>query len=310
MRKKGLVLLITASIALITNTDTAFAYPWGQETAKGLPPLLSSPLFGADITSEVSSSWNEPRPGGVHKGVDQSVPYVNVGAVWGPSRVLRNHDTEEGGGLSQVLRSYNRETGTPFYTVYFHLQKYLLPEGTEIKESDFTAVTGDTGSPYAPHLHYEVVSTFNEQLPTGDALVARVSVNPANYMDNGISNQRTVFKNYTVENLGGLSRRLHIDAVDYNIGKPHELQEVKLYVRKRGGTWQGPLKMKTGGAGHWTFDVTGTSGVTYEYVFAGRRNSKEIWVTYPAKYSPETGNHPNGIPINRYTGWDTVSITF
>jgi hypothetical protein len=302
-------------VLLLVLPQEAFAYNWAKETSAGIPSL-TTPLFVPDTTAPVSSSWNEPRPGtdAPHKGVDQSVGgsnnYRNVGPMWlGGSGVIfqQGNAGDCGGGNYQVIKYVS--SGTTFYSLFMHLFDYnLKKEGDIVFASDVSARTGASGTFNCPlgaayHLHFEVLSSYSY-----NGLGSRVSVNPANYVSISISNQFTVFKNYTYTSSGPV-RNISIAAIDYSNGGPDILTIGIIYYRQSGtGPWSGPFNM-TGppSSGNWTYSLF-TNNVAYDVLIAGRRKDTEYWSTYPAQKTFDNVGKAAGLPITSFTDWVPAKV--
>jgi hypothetical protein len=288
---------VLVMVFILILPQSAFAYNAFKETSTGIP-TLTTPLFVPNTLAPVTSSWNEPRTGtdSPHKGVDQGVGSssggVDVGPMWlsGSGTIIETgYSGNCGGGNYQVIKYVNG--GTTFYTIFFHLSSYLKTSGT-VYGSDHTAVTGATGttlcgtggtaSPAAYHIHFEILSYYNEG--QADRLSSRVSVNPANYVSMSNSNNFTVYKNWAVTG-SNPTRAISIDAIDYNLGSAQHLSDVRLYYKVNGTTTWTSTSMTESPAnsGHYTSTIyVGSTGTVYNALIVGRRASPEYWVTFPA----------------------------
>lgn len=305
--KLSVLLLLILMLALPQGT---FAYNAFKETSSGIPTLWT-PLFVPNTTADVASSWNEPRSssGYPHKGVDQSVYKVDVGPMYsGGGTVIKTGNAGDcGGGIYQIIEYTNGST--TYYSLFFHLDEILIDEGTSgtpVYVSDKTAKTGATGTfncggNPAYHIHFEILSSYS-------ALSSRVTVNPANYVDISISDQFTVFKNWSVS-INGPLRNISIDAIDYNLGDPDPLNSLMIYYRQVGtSTWYSANMTETStDSGEYTYSLyVGSNG--YQVLIAGRRKSTEYWATYPAlKTGADIGNSstPN---ISGHTDWVVKTV--
>ncbi len=85
-----------------------------------------------------------------HNGVDYAVAEGTRVFATADGTVFRSR-TESGSGLTVVL---THDGG--YETLYSHLDRSLVREGTRVRRGDIIGLTGNTGLSLAPHLHYEV----------------------------------------------------------------------------------------------------------------------------------------------------------
>lgn len=103
---------------------------------------------------------------GVDFGIDSGTPiYATADAV-----VERATGSGTGGYGQMVL--LNHQYG--YKTRYAHLSKILVAPGERVVRGQVVALSGNTGTSQAPHLHYEVI-------------LKGVPVNPINYFDRNMS---------------------------------------------------------------------------------------------------------------------------
>ncbi len=304
------VLLFTCIFTLCYGSS-ALAYSadrWAYETRSGIPEV-SHPLSNED--ANVNSSWNEPRVGEVHKGVDQrAVTGTEVYPMWNTARVIDNNINATG---AQTIRYFNGSTSKLFYSVYFHLSAYEESEDTVVTLTDVTAYTGDTGVPGAPHLHWELEDSIDisSGTPVYDVNYgSRIGVNPMNYVtpsSSGISSSTSmafsVFKNPSVS-----GHKLTIEAWDSDVGSTGNiayLSETKIYYKADGASTYSSTSMAQDPTNDKLWSYTFASTIdTVEYFVVGRRNSSEKWVSYPVRRILGSGT------IDTSLSYDTETINF
>lgn len=319
MKKKILLIL---AVCFLLSSSSVFAIDnerWAYEYVSGIEGV-DSPLFGSNKNLMVTSSWNEPRVGETHKGVDQGAGNgTEVGPMWGTARVLDN-STITGGGMTQTIRYYNSATGKTYYSIYMHLSAYLFSENQVAYLSDSTAKTGNSGTGSTCisqnkcyHLHYELIDSVPVS-QNGDGTWnvthdSRVGVNVRTHMTtlsaSGLTtttwNGLSVFSGATVS-----GRRLTIRGIDSDVGGNNQLNEAKIYYKTDGSAYYGVANMTKSGTEYWYYDFPSSASYV-DYFIVGRRSSTERWSAYPVKrYNMGTDPSPNTCGCT----YDTVRINF
>lgn len=116
---------------------------WSEPFQVPVPGCMTSP-FG------VLRLHNGKLTGAYHGGVDQR------GAAGVPVRAVSS-------GIAKLVRMFNIHGGTigidhgwGLTSIYLHLSKFAVPEGTPVKAGDIIGYVGSTGRSTAPHLHWGI----------------------------------------------------------------------------------------------------------------------------------------------------------
>ncbi len=120
------------------------------------------------VTSTVKQRW-----GRMHKGIDIGARFENVYAsASGYAYNLRNP-----GGYGNYIMIVH---GDGYITLYGHLDSYKISYGQYVTQGQVIAISGNTGSSTAAHLHFEIrkassISSYFSMSP----------LNPLNYLPGG-----------------------------------------------------------------------------------------------------------------------------
>lgn len=125
----------------------------------------------------VNSCWHEPRPGHLHAGYDIAGPMgTPVRAAAKGVVVFALNDTQpiQGYGNGVFIR-HTGENGAVRYSLSAHLSSFAegIKAGTKVKRGQIIGAMGDTASPGAVHLHFNMQSDSN---------AAGSTENPATYL--------------------------------------------------------------------------------------------------------------------------------
>lgn len=126
----------------LQNTASGVRY-WSEPFEKPTDACVNS-LFG------VTRLHNGKPTGNYHRGLDlrsgMGVPvHATAAGVVRISRMFRLH-----GGTIGI------DHGQGVTSLYLHLSKLAVPEGTEVKQGDVVGYVGATGFATGPHLHWQV----------------------------------------------------------------------------------------------------------------------------------------------------------
>lgn len=319
---KSIALLFVITSAFMTQSVHAEVNQerWAMEYSPGIEGVYS-PLFGSNKDLGIGSSFNEPRATETHKGVDQSAPLgTSVGPMWGTSRVIDN-TTISSTIKSQLIRSYNANTGKLFYSLYLHLDHYnpSFPEDTLVSLSDVTAYSGNTGPAGTPaHLHFELLDSISITGPSSGQYSAdynsRVGVNPATHMTPSFASYSTstwkklsVFKSVTQS-----GSKITVEAWDSDLNAVAPLNEMKIYFKMNGSSSYGVGNMTKVDSQNWSYTFSGGTGSYADYFIIGRRSSSERWSAYPIKRY-DLGTDSSGLNPSPNTcgcSYDTVRVSY
>jgi len=103
-----------------------------------------------------------------HHGIDYAaaqgtpIPAPANGVVW-------RAQSDRGAYGQVVIILHMGADGTPFFTLYAHLQERqdIPPVGTIVQAGDIIGFVGNTGRSSGPHLHYEIIEGRVNVLQTG-----------------------------------------------------------------------------------------------------------------------------------------------
>lgn len=163
---------------------------WDANPAERPAPTVTAQVEGSPVTvtlrppvSAPAGSGFGPRrsPGGVgssnHQGVDFPVAPNTPVAASAPG-VVRWRDDPDGYGRYAVI-----DHGNGLETVYAHLSRGTVAEGTRVEQGDIIAMSGGvrgaagSGNSQGPHVHYEVRQNGEKVNPSA-ALGGEVTVQP------------------------------------------------------------------------------------------------------------------------------------
>lgn len=127
-----------------------------------LVAVIMAVMIMQNIVSASTVKWSMPTDGAIIKnfGFTEVLRYnagIDIEAKIGsPIRVVEDGTVEEA--------SYDNDYGliirvghkNGIKTLYAHCSVLKVTAGDEVKVGDIIALTGDTGTVYTPHLHFEV----------------------------------------------------------------------------------------------------------------------------------------------------------
>ena len=129
---------VDAFLAAVTETRR-----WQEPLGLPVPGCMTSP-FG------VKRLTNGQPTGHYHGGIDQRTPAGR------PVRAVAD-------GVVKLVRTYNIHGGTVaidhgqgLESMYLHLSKFAVAEGTVVHKGDVIGYSGSTGRSNAPHLHWSL----------------------------------------------------------------------------------------------------------------------------------------------------------
>lgn len=144
---------------ILEETLLAEAQPTIIERGTSTPPTYIKPLVGGSFSSPFGSRW-----GRMHKGVDWACSIgTSVRASCG-GRVVSAGWVNGYGNCITISHSDGKQTR------YAHLSKILVSSGSQVKQGEKIALSGNTGNSTGPHLHFEI-------------LVNGTQVNPLKYLE-------------------------------------------------------------------------------------------------------------------------------
>lgn len=122
------------------------------------------------VTSTVKRRW-----GRMHKGIDIGARYENVYAsASGYAYTLRNP-----GGYGNYIMIVH---GDGYITLYGHLDYYKVSYGQYVSQGQVIAISGNTGSSTAAHLHFEI-----RKASSMSSYFSMSPLNPLDYLPGGYS---------------------------------------------------------------------------------------------------------------------------
>lgn len=118
------------------------------------------------LDGDVTGRFGEPRSGHFHEGIDiPTDPGTPIRAAGSGIVVMR--EWQDGYGKYTCIRH------VAVLTCYAHQQRFRVALGEAVEQGDVIGYSGDSGTSYAPHLHFEVRRGL---VPWGKP------VNPARYL--------------------------------------------------------------------------------------------------------------------------------
>ena len=133
---------------------------WGEvRNDKSFPVIYTGKLpdyvseqFNRPADGEITSAFGlRPHSERMHKGIDISLhPGDRVSVAL--DGIIERNGFDKGGYGHYIVVSHQGG----LQTIYAHLQKSLLPEGSQVKAGDAIGLGGSTGNSTGPHLHFEI----------------------------------------------------------------------------------------------------------------------------------------------------------
>ena len=144
----------------LAEIDTAFSQSANAPTA--LPSIVPvadfSPLqTGASVGRKVNPFYKTVRE---HTGIDLVAPAGTVVRCSADGKVIKVVESAKGMGNQVIV-----EHPGGFQTVYAHLEKASVSAGQAVRQGSVLGRVGQTGSCFAPCLHYEVLRDGVRQDP-------------------------------------------------------------------------------------------------------------------------------------------------
>jgi murein DD-endopeptidase MepM/ murein hydrolase activator NlpD len=140
------------SVAAFRHVVTDVRY-WHEPFTLPVPGCMTSP-FGAQ------RYYNGKRSGRYHGGLDQR------GSLGEPVHAIAD-------GVVRLVHEYNVngnvvgiDHGQGLGSMYLHLSKFAVTEGTAVKAGDAVGYVGSTGRSTAPHLHWSIYANGVATNPT------------------------------------------------------------------------------------------------------------------------------------------------
>jgi murein DD-endopeptidase MepM/ murein hydrolase activator NlpD len=123
-------------------------------STSGMPSMAWLP----PVIGPVSARFGEPRPEGLHKGIDVA---VTVGTpVLAPQNLkVREVGFDERGGnyvVADIMRDDGKFKGDGFRVRFAHLADVLVTEDQVVRRGETLGLSGATGKTTGPHLHFRV----------------------------------------------------------------------------------------------------------------------------------------------------------
>ncbi len=106
----------------------------------------------------------------MHAGCDFSAPQGTPIYATGDGKVIMARFYKTSGNMVKIDHGYG------YITKYFHLSKFAVKQGKEVKRGDIIGYVGNTGLSKAPHCHYEIWKNDRH-------------INPINYFYNDVSDE-------------------------------------------------------------------------------------------------------------------------
>jgi|GEM_PF-2973553 len=132
-----------SSWSVVVNASCGALF--GYAGATGTPFVLNNHYSGGGDPVHL---YYDGHPGIDYKTTDQSPD--------GKIPVLAAADGEAHLGPALTFNSISIDHFSGYRTVYLHLSERYVAEGDHVKRGQIIGKSGDTGSPGAPHLHFEV----------------------------------------------------------------------------------------------------------------------------------------------------------
>lgn len=105
--------------------------------------------FAWPTTVHEGNNFGQDRGDHTHAGIDIPVSYQPVMAA---EAGRASHQSQPGGAGTYLVIQH----GNAWETWYFHLSKYKVADGAEVRRGQVVAISGNTGHSFGPHLHFEV----------------------------------------------------------------------------------------------------------------------------------------------------------
>jgi len=125
-------------------------------------PSSKSGTYIRPISGRISSPFG-PRSLGYHYGIDFAVPVGTPVVASASGTVVR---TSCGSGYGTCLIIQHDDT----QTLYAHNSALLVSAGTQVKQGQMIAYSGNTGRSTGPHLHFEIIKSNGQKLNPNNIL--------------------------------------------------------------------------------------------------------------------------------------------
>ena len=147
----------------------------GSSSSSGISGLKFDGSFIWPCNNKIVTSTVKRRWGRMHKGIDIGARYENVYAsASGYAYTLRNP-----GGYGNYIMIVH---GDGYITLYGHLDYYKVSYGQYVSQGQVIAISGNTGSSTAAHLHFEIRKASNIS-----SYFSMSPLNPLDYLPGGYS---------------------------------------------------------------------------------------------------------------------------
>ena len=117
--------------------------------ASSVSTILRGDWLAWPLTGEVTGRFHEPRSGHYHEGIDIPQPTGTPIRAAGTGRVVMR-EWQDGYGKYTCIRH------SQVLTCYAHQSRFHTKVGEMVRQGDVIGYSGDSGTSYAPHLHFEV----------------------------------------------------------------------------------------------------------------------------------------------------------
>ncbi|MCL2806070.1 MAG: M23 family metallopeptidase [Treponema sp.] len=137
--------------AILTTNGTDIYH-----TDQFIPPVTSTRRTSHFGSRRINQYSDGRRVTSIHAGVDYGIPTGTEIVACGAGRVVlaRNRIIS---GYSVII-----EHAPGVYSIYYHLDKILVEENTNVETRDLIGLSGSTGFSTGPHLHWEIrINTEN-----------------------------------------------------------------------------------------------------------------------------------------------------
>lgn len=158
--RKGLYLTIFSLLTILSISHASFAQEANSEKAAP-KEILNRSLkvkFVMPVKGLISSVFGVARINHRHKGIDIATPTGTPIQPAAPGQVVFA-GWQTGYGNTLII-----EHADGSLTRYAHAQQLLVDSGTIVDTDDYIATVGSTGHSTGPHLHFEIMNKFGQQV--------------------------------------------------------------------------------------------------------------------------------------------------